>query len=101
MHSHRQALHRAAEHRHLPAAATLHLAVVLQNNLGFVRDLGCCTLDWRREESILVVLGCYWQNKAEGERRCIELVRGLLVLPLLPSQCRGRVSDQGDGVGAM
>lgn len=38
---------------------------------------------------------------AEGERRCIELVRGLPVLPLLPSQYRDRVIDQAGDVGVM
>lgn len=82
--NHRQALRRVAVHRHFPAAATLHLVVGRQNSLDFVRDLDCSTLDSKREESTRVVLGCYWQNMAGGKRRCIELVRGLLVLPQPP-----------------
>lgn len=101
MRSRRQALHHAAAQRHFLAAATPHLAVDLQNNLDFVRDLGCNALGSRREESIRVVLGYYWQNMAEGKRRCIELVRGLAVLRLRPSQCRGRVSYQDGDVGVL
>lgn len=98
-HSHRQALHLVVAHRHFLAVATLHLAADLQNILDFVRDLDCSILDWRLEESIRVVLGCYWQNMAEGERRYIELVRDLAVLPQLPNQYRGRASDHGCDVG--
>ena len=97
--SHRQALHRVAAHRHFPAAATPRLAADLQNNLDLVRDFGCSTLDLTREESIREVLGCYCQNMAEGERQCIELVRGQVVLPRLPSQCPGMVSDRSGDVG--
>lgn len=99
--NHRQALHRVAVRRHLPAAATPHLAVDSQNNLDFVRGLGCSTLDLRREESILVVLDYYWQNMAEGGLQCIELVRGLAVVRPLPSQCRGRAGDQSGDVGVL
>ena len=47
------------------------------------------------------MLGCCWQNMAEGERRCIELGRGLAAAPPLPSPFPGRVSDQGGDVGVL
>lgn len=47
------------------------------------------------------MLGCCWQDMAEGERRCIELGRGLAAAPLLPSPFPGRVSDQGGDVGVL
>lgn len=47
------------------------------------------------------MLGCCWQNMAEGERRCIELGRGLAAAPLLPSPFPGRVSGQGGDVGVL
>ena len=97
----RQTLHHAAAHMHFPAAATPHLAVDLRSNLDFVRDLDCSTLGLRQEESKRGVLGCCWQNMAEGERRCIELGRGLAAVPLLPSPSPGRVSDQGGDVGVL
>ena len=95
----RQDLHRFAAHKRSPVAATPHLVVDLQNNLGFVRDLDCSILDLRPEESRRVVLDCCWQNMAGGEHRCTELGHGLAVVPLLPSPFRGRVRDQGGDVG--
>lgn len=94
MRNHRQALHRVAAHKHLPVAATPHLAVDLQNSLD------CCTLDLR-EESTRVVLDYCWQNMAERGRLCIELVRGLAVWLLRPSLYHGRVSDQDGDVGVL
>ena len=90
MRNHRQARRRVAAHRPLPVAAIRPLAADLRNNLG------CCSLDLR-EESTRAVLGYYWQSRAE--RRCIELVHGLLVWLLRPSLYHGRVSDQDGDVG--
>ena len=87
---------------HFAVAAIPHLIADLQNNLDSVRNHGCSILGLRREENILVVLDdCCSQNVAEGGHRCIELVRGLPVLRLLPSQCRGREGGQGGDVGVL
>ena len=96
-----QNLHHAAAHMHFLGVATPHLAVDLQSNLDFVRHLDYSTLGLRQEGSKRGVLGCCWQNMAEGERRCIELGRGLAAVPLLPSPFPGRVSDQGGDVGVL
>ncbi len=84
-----------------PAAATQHLAVDLQNTLGFVRDLGYSTLDLTQEESKRVVLGYCWQSMAVRERPCIELDHDLGVGLLRPSQCHDMVRDQGGDVGVL
>ncbi len=97
---HRQALHRVAAHTRFPAAVIQHLAVDLQNTLGFVRDLGYSTLGLRQEGSKRVVLGYCWQNMAVEEHRCIELGHDLGVL-LRPSQCHDMVRDQGGDVGVL
>ena len=98
---HRQSLHRVAVHRHFRAAAFPHLAADLQNNLGFDRDLDCSTPDLKWEESRQVVLGYCSQSTAEAERRCIELGRGRVVVPLLPSPSLDKVHDQGGDVAAL
>ena len=98
---HRQSLHRVAAHRHLRAAAIPHLAVDLQNNLDFVRDLDCSSPDLKWGESRRVVLGYCWRSMAEAERRCIELGRGRAVAPLLPSPSLDKVHDQGGDVAAL
>ena len=98
---HRQSLHRVAVHKHFRVAAIPHLAVGLQNNLDFDRDLDCSTPDSKWEESKQVVLGYCSQSMAEAERRCIELGRDRAVVPLLPSPSLDKVYDQGGDVAAL
>ena len=56
----RQDLHHVAAHKRSPVAATPHLAVDLQNNLDFVRDLDYSILDLIPGESRRVALDCCW-----------------------------------------
>ena len=97
----RQSLHRVAVRRRFREAAIPHLAVDLQNNLGYDRDLDCSIPDWKSEESRRVVLGYCWQSMAEAERLCTELDRGRAVALLLPSPFLDKVHDQGGDVAAL
>lgn len=88
--------------RRFEAAAVPHLAVDHRNSLDFVRGLYYSTPGLRWGESTQAVLGCCWRhNKAEVERRYIELERGPLVSPLPPNPYHGRASDQSDDVGVL